>query len=233
MRYLYFDLIGGISGDMIAAGLLDITQDLNYLKNELKKISLDGYSIDYAKRQSGHISAHNFSVKDLSKKKRVFQIDFIKNKVENSGLRQSVKKNIIDVYKTLYNAEKKVHGHNHAHFEQIGEMDSLIDIASACVLIDRLRVDEILYSRIPFGEKVAPATALLLKSKEVYLANHRFENITPTGIAIIATLGNQKKDNIRYNFSLEAVGYGIGSVEADSLKNVLRVVVFNKTKRKK
>lgn len=228
MNHLYFDLIGGISGDMIVAGLLDVTDGLDYLKKELKKIDIDNYNLELFKCHSGHISSHRFIIDDLSREKRVFQLDSIKSKINNSGLNQSIKNNIIRVYETLYKAEKKIHGEDHVHFEQIGEVDSLIDIASACILIDKLGVEVILYSRIPFGEKVAPATALMLKSQSVYLSKHRFENITPTGIATVTTLGKQVDEENAQNFSVQEVGYGVGSVDAKDMQNVLRVVLLKK-----
>jgi len=231
MKYLYFDLVGGISGDMIVASLLDITKGFTYLKKELKKINLKQYKIMLVKCQSGHINSHRFVVQDLAKNKRVFQLSSINNKIKESRLNPITKKKIIEIYESLNRAEKRVHGSNHVHFQQIGEVDSLVDIASACILIDKLGVDNVLYSRIPFGERVAPATALMLKSKEIYLSNHEFENITPTGIAIITALGKQKAENIHYNLLLERVGYGIGSVKSENLKNVLRAVIFRSTKR--
>ena len=81
MKTLYFDIIGGISGDMIVSSLLNITGDLEYLKQELKKIDLDRYDLRLSKCQSGHISSHRFLVRDLAKKKRVFQLDAIKSKI--------------------------------------------------------------------------------------------------------------------------------------------------------
>ncbi len=226
MKYLYFDLVGGISGDMIAASLLDITRGFEYLREELKKIDLDKYTLELSQCQSGHISAHRFIVCDIAKEKRVFQLDSIKSKIKDSYLKENTKQKIIGVYETLYKAEREIHGSDHVHFEQIGEVDSLMDIASACILIEKFGVEKILYSRIPFGEKIAPATALLLKTQNVYLSKHRFENITPTGAAIITALGKQVDLDARHNFSIEEVGYGIGSIEAENLQNVLRVVVF-------
>jgi uncharacterized protein (DUF111 family) len=224
-------MIGGISGDMIVAGLLEATGDLEYLRKELKKIDLDEYRLSLTKCQSGHISSHRFGVQDLAAEKRVFQFDSITDKVRNSFLSEGIKNKIIGIYETLYEAEKKVHGAGHVHFEQIGEVDSIIDIASACILIDKLNTPNILYSRIPFGEKVAPATALMLKSLNVYFSKHSFENITPTGIAIVTTLGKQIDGKTENNFSVEEVGYGIGSVDAHDLQNVLRVVVLKKCEK--
>ncbi|NQU19031.1 DUF111 family protein, partial [bacterium] len=226
MRYLYFDLIDGISGDMIVASLLDISKDFNYLKRELKKINLKEYEIKNFRSQSAHIRASRFVVKDLAKKRRVFQINTIKNKIIKSRLHAETKKKILDIYQTLYNAEKNVHGVGHVHFQQIGEVDSLIDIASTCILIDRLGVERILYSMIPFGERIAPATAYMLKSKDIYLSTRQYENITPTGIAIITTLGLQRPRKIGNEFSLQKFGYATGSIIPNHSSNILRTFLL-------
>lgn len=231
MKSLYFDLIGGISGDMIVSSLLDVTGGFEYLKKELKKIDLDNYNLKLSKCQSGHISSHRFIVLDLAGEKRVFQLNSIKDKVSSSHLSQKIKDNITSIYETLYKAESEIHGEDHVHFKQIGEIDSLIDIASACILIDKLGVENILYSRIPFGEKVAAATALMLKSRKIHLSKHRFENITPTGIATITTLGRQIDEESGNDFSVGEVGYGIGSVDAGDMQNVLRSVILEKSEK--
>jgi uncharacterized protein (TIGR00299 family) protein len=228
MCYLYFDLISGISGDMIVASLLDLAGGLAYLRSELKKINVGEYKIETFKRQSGHIRASCFEVKELSKRKRIFQLEEIKNKIKKSRLKPEIKKNILNIYKNLYEAEKKVHGQGKAHFEQIGEVDSLIDITASCLLIAKLKPERILYSGVAFGQKVSPATAQLLKSKGIYLTEHTYENITPTGVAIITTLGMQAKDRYDKDFIVGDIGYGAGSIQVNNSPNVLRTVLFKK-----
>lgn len=230
MKYLYFDLIGGISGDMVVASLLDLAGDLRYLNKELKKINLGKYKIRSFKRQSGHVRASCFEVEDLAEKKRVFQFGEIKNKVNNSRLKSEIKKNILGIYNALYGAEKKAHGLSHAHFQQLGEIDCIIDISSACILIDKLRVGGIFYSSVPFGEKIAPATTHLLKSKNIYLSQHQYENITPTGIAIVVTLGCQPRNESQKDFVVQDAGYGAGSIQIGASANVLRAVLLEERK---
>ncbi|MDD5005908.1 MAG: LarC family nickel insertion protein [Candidatus Omnitrophica bacterium] len=231
MKYLYFDLIDGISGDMIVASLLDLSGNFNYLKSELKKINLREYELKSFKCQAGHIKAFRFVVKDSARTKRVFQFKEIKNKINGSKLDSQTKKNILDVYNTLYNAEKNVHDAKHAHFEQLGEVDSIIDIAASCILINKLNVDRILYSSVPFGEKVAPATAYMLKSKNIRLSQHQYENITPTGIAIITTLGSQMQKDIKYSFILQKSGCGTGSIASTDCLNILRTAILQEEKK--
>ena len=46
MKSAYFDCFSGISGDMIIGALIDLGLDVNYLKNELKKLNLRDYEIN-------------------------------------------------------------------------------------------------------------------------------------------------------------------------------------------
>lgn len=50
MKILYFDCSSGISGNMTLGALLEITGDTSYLINELKKLNVDGYSIEISKK---------------------------------------------------------------------------------------------------------------------------------------------------------------------------------------
>jgi len=45
MKTIYFDSVGGASGDMILACLLDLGADLNAIKSDLKKMVKDMLSV--------------------------------------------------------------------------------------------------------------------------------------------------------------------------------------------
>jgi hypothetical protein len=47
MTILYYDCFSGISGDMNLGAMVDIGVDPEYLKSELAKLNLEGYSIDF------------------------------------------------------------------------------------------------------------------------------------------------------------------------------------------
>ncbi len=56
MKILYIDCFAGISGDMFVGALLDIGLDFNFLKKELKKLGLKGYSLKVLKENRHHVS---------------------------------------------------------------------------------------------------------------------------------------------------------------------------------
>jgi len=226
MKNLYFDIIDGISGDMIVASLLDLCGDLAYLKQQLKKIKVKDYNIKFTRSRSGEYKASRFIVEVNKAKCKSFQIKEIKQLINSSSLNNRVKSNALKIYELLYDAEKSVHGEEKTHFHQVGEIDSIIDIISCCILLDHLKIDKIYYSVVPFGHNVAFATTQMLKEKEVIFSRHRFENVTPTGIAIIKTLGIQRNDNSGV-FKIDKVGYSTGTIQKKQETNILKAVLFS------
>src|SRR5262245_32571486 len=62
MKTLYFDCFSGIAGDMTIGALLDLGLDLEYLKTELAKLSLEGYELRASRVVRANISAMKFDV---------------------------------------------------------------------------------------------------------------------------------------------------------------------------
>ena len=93
MLTLYFDIIGGASGDMTVAALLDLGVDIGFLKKELKKIKVGGYSIKKGIVERGHIKAARFIV--TVEKPANYSYAMIVRLINNSGLSEGVKKNIL------------------------------------------------------------------------------------------------------------------------------------------
>lgn len=50
MKTLYFDCSSGISGNMTLGALTEIIGDENYLVEELRKLNIDGYKIEFSKK---------------------------------------------------------------------------------------------------------------------------------------------------------------------------------------
>lgn len=62
MKTLYFDCSSGISGNMTLAALIEIIGDENYLIEELKKLHIDGYTIDISKKVKNGITGTHVNV---------------------------------------------------------------------------------------------------------------------------------------------------------------------------
>lgn len=223
MKTLYFDLISGISGDMTVAALLDLGVCVASLKKELAKIPFGAYAIKRSFVERGHVRASKFDV-DI-KMPRNRSLAEIERLIAKSRLAPGVKDRMRKVYRTLAKAETHVHGHRHhdIHFEQLGDIDSLVDIAATCIGLDLLGIEKIIYSFVPVTAKLAPATAKLLEGRSVYFIPLFFENVTPTGMAILAALGEQVSSAGMALCRYGACGYGAGTADPAEVANVLRV----------
>ena len=118
-------------------------------------------------------------------------------------------------------AEAKVHGTtiDKIHFHEVGAIDSIVDVVSACILVDLLCVDKIYATTVPVGSGFvkcdhgimpvpAPATIEILKDVPIKLNTVKGECTTPTGAAIIKTLCDDFVDVLE--LEVKQIGYGIG-----------------------
>ena len=64
MKILYFDCFSGMSGDMTIGAFLDAGVDYLYLKDELSKMELKGYSLKVEKTVKNGLAATKFNVMD-------------------------------------------------------------------------------------------------------------------------------------------------------------------------
>src|SRR5690242_8631842 len=62
MKTLYFDCFSGISGDMTIGALLDLGLDFDYLKAELRKLPVEGYTLKASRVLRSNLSATKFDV---------------------------------------------------------------------------------------------------------------------------------------------------------------------------
>jgi pyridinium-3,5-bisthiocarboxylic acid mononucleotide nickel chelatase len=235
MRIAYGDLIGGASGDMFVAALLDLGLPLEALKTELKKFPALKFRLDVGAKQVHAIRATRFRVL-AGKKEPERAWAEIRRLIDGSGLDAGVKARAIDIFARLAKAEGKIHGvaPEKVHFHEVGATDSIVDIVAAAFAVHHLKIDSFHFSRIPLGRGVArsrhgplplpgPATLELLKGLPVQWLDLDAETVTPTGAAIIATLGSHFGAPPR--MTVEKIGYGAGTKEFPDRPNVLRLVL--------
>lgn len=234
MEIAYFDCFSGISGDMILGSLIDLGLDIEYLKNEFKKINLSGYEINAEKIKKRDISCIkvNITVKDKQKHRSLKEINAL---IDKSELNPEVKKKSKDIFLKLAKAESKVHNIDidKIHFHEIGAIDSILDIIGAVIGLDKLNLKKIYCSTIPVGRGFvksahgklpipAPATSELLKGIPTYSTKVEGELVTPTGAAIISSLTENFGEMPL--MKIEKIGYGAGKSDFDH-PNLLRIFV--------
>jgi len=239
MRIAYFDCFSGASGDMILGALLDAGFEADKLRDELEKLGLKGYELGPEKTLRFSITGTKFDVilkQDVKENTYKRNLRDISKIINESTLDERVKDDSIRVFENLAKAEAKVHNTtpDEVHFHEVGAVDSIIDIVGAVIAIHGLKIEKIYFSPVRTGTGFvkchdgqfpipAPATAELLKGCRIIGTDVRHELLTPTGAAVLVTLG----ENIETcpEISLLQTGYGAGSKVIPRIPNLLRVMI--------
>jgi hypothetical protein len=239
LKICYFDAFSGISGDMTVGALLDAGADWPALRAALASLNL-GATCRLEKTKRKGIAASKFIVEHEEQKKHR-HLPHIEKIISAGELSVKARDNALAVFRRLGEAEATSHNVpiEKVHFHEVGAVDSICDIAGACVALDSLRVEEIYCSRINVGSGTvetehgtlpvpAPATATLLTGKPIYSAGPQTELTTPTGAALITTLatGFGTLPSVR----MLAQGFGAGDKDFPTQANVLRVLIGEKTR---
>ena len=235
MKIAYGDLIGGISGDMFVGAMLDLGLSLNKLKSELKKIPTIRYTLTVSKKTVHSIRATRFQVV-CPDKESARSWKQIRSLIAGSRLDPAVKETGIRIFASLAEAEGKIHGvaPEKVHFHEIGATDSIIDIMAAAAGAHEIGIDAFHFSCIPLGRGLTralhgslpvpgPATLELLKGLPVQGIDLDGETVTPTGAAILSTLGTSF--GAQPGMTMEKIGYGAGKKDFPNRPNLFRLVI--------
>jgi uncharacterized protein (TIGR00299 family) protein len=234
MKIAYFDAFSGISGDMVVGALLDAGADQQALLEGIASLGVEARcSVERVKRAG--VAATHFQVhaEDTKKHRHLPQI---LRMIDGSALPAGAKQRAARVFEVLGAAEAHVHGVpiEKVHFHEVGAIDSICDIAGACLALELLEIGELHCSALNTGSGTvetehgtlpvpAPATARLLLGKPCYAAGPETELTTPTGAAIVTALANGFGSMPA--LTIEAMGFGAGAKDFKGRANVLRVLV--------
>lgn len=217
-------------GAMIDAGV-----DPEHLKNELRKLPIDGVRLDISRDQKNSIEGTRVNVVDEnSEKNHVHRnLSDIETIITSSDLDKPTQHRALNMFKLIAKAEAEIHGTSieKVHFHEVGAVDSIADITGAAICLEYLKPDKIISSPVELGGGMvkcahglipvpAPATSEILRGVPVKMGNTNHEATTPTGAAILAANVDEFSDKIHFN--PQKIGYGIGARDAE-LPNILRV----------
>ena len=247
MKQLYLDLGMGAAGDMLTAALLELCPHKDGIIKKLNSLNIPGvhYEREIMKKSAicgthmhvivngseeecgheheeghhEHSHHHHISMSDIGE---------IVSKLNTS---EKIKKQILDVYNIIADAESRVHGEpvSQIHFHEVGNMDAIADVAAVCILINELNIGKIVVSPVHTGSGFvmcahgklpvpAPATALILEGVPYYSDGLKGELCTPTGAALIKYFADEFSDMPA--MVVEKTGYGFGKKEFERLNCV-------------
>jgi uncharacterized protein (TIGR00299 family) protein len=234
MKILSYDCFSGISGDMNLGAMIDLGVDPGYLIDELKKLDLAGWELLVQKDQRHGITGTKVTVKQTRHEHAHRHLSDIEKIINRSSLDIKTRDLSLKIFKTIARAEAKVHGIpiDEVHFHEVGAVDSIIDIVGAAICFNVLNVDSVHVSTVELGGGFvkcdhgrlpvpAPATAEIIQGIPVKKDGVDFEATTPTGAAILATLGTNFDPGLA--IKIEKTAYGVGQKENNSVPNLLRV----------
>ncbi|HET7319505.1 MAG TPA: nickel pincer cofactor biosynthesis protein LarC, partial [Nitrospirota bacterium] len=236
MTLAYFDCFSGISGDMTLGALVDAGVSIDVLRSELAKLNLPGYELKSEKVKRAGIAATKVHVIIGKKGRESRHLSDITAIINNSPLAAGIKEKSVGIFNRLAEAEAKVHATTpeKVHFHEVGAVDAVVDIVGSVIGLDLLGVTRIRASAVNVGSGTvetshgllpvpAPAAAELLKGIPFYQSEARFELATPTGAAIISTLGSSfgPLPEMKVNH----IGYGAGDGDFPDRPNVLRLML--------
>jgi hypothetical protein len=234
MRLLYFDCIGGISGDMALGALVDAGADPGEVRSALASLPLEPFSVEFEETDAGGIRATRARVRsETTGVIRTFAS--IRRLLDEAALPDAARELAQRMFHRLAIAEAAVHGRDveQVTFHEIGAVDSVVDIAGTALAITMLGVDRSFASPVPTGMGMmrsehgampipAPAVVELLRGAPLFSKGVPVELTTPTGAAILATVAEGYGDLPPMH--IEAVGYGAGERTLE-FPNVLRVLI--------
>ena len=236
MKIAFIQSIGGASGDMLLAALLDLGLPLDFLQQELSKMEISGYQL----------SAGQESRREMRGTKLKVTLDggarlsprVLSDLVSGSGLSTDQKQRATRVLDALWAAESRVHGEamESLELEELGTVDTLVDVVGVAIGLDYFGVEKIFTSPLVLGAaepprwpggypNPAPATLELtaMAGAKVAADNPIYEGAgeltTPTGAALITALAEFE----RPPFTVSAVGVGLGTRDPENFPNILRI----------
>jgi pyridinium-3,5-bisthiocarboxylic acid mononucleotide nickel chelatase len=235
MRIAYFDCSSGVSGDMTLSALVDAGLPFAELKNILAKI-LRSHKVTLKLRRVERCGLSGLKI-DITGAEKHISFDEIYRLINKGPLADSIKTASLSILKRMADAESKVH-HNHRskniRLHELGSIDTLIDIVGSVLGLTKLGIKSVYISHLPLTEGTvqthhglyplpAPATMEMLKGFDLFKSDVKAELVTPTGAAILTTLGKPARQIPP--FTISRIGYGAGSMDILTQPNILRIVI--------
>lgn len=240
MKIISYDCFSGISGDMNLGAMIDLGVDMIYLTDELNKLNLKGWELIIEKDQRHGIFGTKVTVKQTRREHAHRHFSDIEKIINDSTLDNKNKELSLKIFTKIALAEALVHGisFDHVHFHEVGAIDSIIDVVGAAICYNALNVEGVHVSTVELGGGFvkcdhgklpvpAPATAEIIKGIPVKKGGVDFEATTPTGAAILATLGTDFRNDIQ--IKIEKTAYGVGQKDHPDVPNLLRVFLGETT----
>lgn len=234
-RRLWLDPTFGASGDMLLGALAAVSpvESFDAALTALGGLGVSGWSIDRSTVIRAGITATRVAVSaDAASARHWSDIDRM---IADAPLPDIVAAGARRTFRLLGEIEAAMHGIalDEVHFHEVGAVDAIVDVVGSWLLLDAIDVDEVLVGPIGLGHGTAraahgmlplpaPATLELLRGLPVRSLDADFETCTPTGAALLRTMGSPGR--VPDGTIVEA-GRGAGGKNPEGHPNVLTAIV--------
>ena len=238
-RILYVDVIGGAAGDMLLAALLDAGASAERVQDAIDAVFDGRYQIGTETVRRGGFAARLLRIEPEPAATADHALGDLIGRLDRAALGPEVGHAARSILRRLAQAEARVHAlkEDELALHAVGDDDTLIDVVGVAAALDALGAGLVFVSSIPLqggGTMVtglrdhadvplpAPATLELLRGFSIR-GEGSGETVTPTGAAILATLGTPT--GTFPSMQVDAIGYGAGTRDPEERANVVRVVL--------
>jgi uncharacterized protein (TIGR00299 family) protein len=227
---------------MILGALVDCGLPVKSLRRALKSVIVSGWDIECLRERRGVIEGTRVRViLDSTSRDAITITDMVKM-IARSKLDPKVKEASSSVLGRLAQAEAKVHRTtlDTVHLDELGTLDTLIDVVGACFGFSVLGLDNLYASPFPSGSGLiktahgvlpvpSPATMELIAMANAPITPSapevKGETVTPTGAAILTTMATFERPTIHVSH----IGYGLGTRDMPTVPNALALWVGTQT----
>lgn len=235
MTLAFLDPFSGVSGDMFLGALLDAGLPPAELQDALDTLGLPGLRVTATgTRRAGLAGTWARVTCPADEPHR--SLERVQALIAGTGLPPEVTEPAVRVFTRLAEAEARVHRVplQDVHFHEVGAADALADVVGTAFGLHRLGIHELVVGPVNVGSGTArcahgllpvpaPATVELLAGWRCFSAGPALELTTPTGAALVTTLGRQVPTLPPMNVG--RIGYGAGSADPPERPNLLRIVL--------
>jgi uncharacterized protein (TIGR00299 family) protein len=232
---VYFDLVGGASGDMILGSLVAAGAPLEEIDRRLRALPLEGFSLS-----RGSALRHGFEAFQLKVEARETKshrhFSEIRRLLSDAKLPERVYRRALGTFERLGKAEAEAHQVplEKVHFHEVGAIDAIVDVVGTAWALELLDVERCHASVVPQGRGLvraahgtlpvpAPATLRLLEGFPVRMLEIEGELTTPTGAALITSLCDTVGAPV--GMRLVKTGVATGTKDFPERPNVVRALV--------
>ena len=237
MRIAYVDARFGAAGDMLLGAALDAGADLEAVREALRTLPIEGWTLDAAPVRRAGFAATKADVR-VETPQPPRTASGIVAMIEAAALPARVRERAVATFELLGEAERAVHGvpeGEDAHLHEVGGVDAIVDVVGTFAALEALGVERIFASGLPAGGGTAraahgrlpvPAPAVLemaARTGATLLAAQpnepASELVTPTAMAILGAVADFERPALR----LDHVGLGAGTRDPEGWPNVVRL----------